>query len=104
MESFDIKVIANEIELSGTLDGSAAMLLLGQQTLAGLSVPKGTIFKIHATKAGMNRAGVKIWIDLVNQYLMNYELVYTDSQLSSILESYPGYNHSKSTFQGGFKK
>ena len=96
---FEIKIQTGNIILSGDLDGSREVLDRCRNVFGYISGMSRTTWTIEADDIRIIPEGVTTWIQVVEEFFKNSELVYAPSQLNVILRYDERYRHATSTFQ-----
>lgn len=95
---FGIFVERDKIVLKGDID-SAHSVIRAACREAFANAPRLSRFVIDAADARIIPEGVTIWIQITEDLLADFELVYAPSQLGMILQYDERYKHPKSFFQ-----
>ena len=96
---FEIEIHTGNILLSGDLDGSREVLDRCRAVFSYISGMSRRTWTIEANDIRIIPEGVTTWIQVVEEFFKNSELVYAPSQLNVILRYDERYRHATSTFQ-----
>jgi hypothetical protein len=84
---FTVRLIpqSNTIQICGELTGEG-LSLVAEKELQGLEAyPRGSKWTVEAQHTSILRGGAHRWLEIVDRYLREYDLVYPPSQLALIL-------------------